>query len=552
MGNFCCGPNDHQKNSREIVLACFGIDGAGKTSSLKILRGESPQNVLSTNGFSLMEMTFDDEFKIKIYDLGGNERIRDIWQNYYAEIHGFIYVLDASKSTRINENIRVMQKLLSEPDIRGKPCLIVLNRFNSLDFDEYTFTNEVGLQQISHTFHQHFYVTHLDEYDGFLDKVKNGFKPVMTRFNVKKPHPLLEGFVLMVRQIIQDYVRLNAKVLEAEALLKQRQEQERLRRRIRLAELERNAEEGREEVEEMERPATTMTEMERRNDIVETVYPNPSEPRTPKTPDSEERFPLARMRSDEIATDEEPLPGPSSGIPMGAASIEHSIDGEQNALEMSELSSVFREEPVKDEILRSGSRSSKAGNHWKGSTTKANSVSSGGPSSASPILNGVEMVGPSQHRLPPLRREQSTSSFSHIGPESDETFKKGARPASRKKSRMARIQSGLAKKRPIVHSAKNGPSNSFTLADEDTVSAKGIRNAAFEDEDIVSAKKLGSNTSLKSFAPNGSLSNDAVSITYRKDGDIVEVTNRRHVTTTADYFDSKIPRRDHLENQVST
>ncbi|KIH51875.1 hypothetical protein ANCDUO_18030 [Ancylostoma duodenale] len=30
-------------------------------------------------------MDYDDNFTIKVYDLGGHERIRDIWTNYYAE-----------------------------------------------------------------------------------------------------------------------------------------------------------------------------------------------------------------------------------------------------------------------------------------------------------------------------------------------------------------------------------------------------------------------------------------------------------------------------------
>lgn len=42
--------------------------------------------MLPTNGFSMIDMGYDKEFTIKVYDLGGHERIRDIWTNYYAEV----------------------------------------------------------------------------------------------------------------------------------------------------------------------------------------------------------------------------------------------------------------------------------------------------------------------------------------------------------------------------------------------------------------------------------------------------------------------------------
>ncbi|EPB72634.1 hypothetical protein ANCCEY_08279 [Ancylostoma ceylanicum] len=75
-----------QKALKEIKIGCFGVDGAGKTTILKLIKGEDPRNVLSTNGFSMIDMDYDDDFTIKVYDLGGHERIRDIWTNYYAEL----------------------------------------------------------------------------------------------------------------------------------------------------------------------------------------------------------------------------------------------------------------------------------------------------------------------------------------------------------------------------------------------------------------------------------------------------------------------------------
>lgn len=42
-------------------------------------------NVSPTNGFALQEFKFG-KAEIIAYDLGGSERIRSIWKNYYSEV----------------------------------------------------------------------------------------------------------------------------------------------------------------------------------------------------------------------------------------------------------------------------------------------------------------------------------------------------------------------------------------------------------------------------------------------------------------------------------
>ncbi|CAJ0609452.1 unnamed protein product [Cylicocyclus nassatus] len=105
------GVCDAADRFREIKIGCFGVDGAGKTTILKMIKGEDPRNVLPTNGFSMIDMDFDNDFTIKVYDLGGHERIRDIWPNYFAEVHGIMYVVDISDEERLDENYEMIHKV---------------------------------------------------------------------------------------------------------------------------------------------------------------------------------------------------------------------------------------------------------------------------------------------------------------------------------------------------------------------------------------------------------------------------------------------------------
>ena len=37
-----------------------------------------------------------DNYDIKIFDLGGGKKIRNIWKQYFVEVYGIIYVVDSS------------------------------------------------------------------------------------------------------------------------------------------------------------------------------------------------------------------------------------------------------------------------------------------------------------------------------------------------------------------------------------------------------------------------------------------------------------------------
>jgi hypothetical protein len=46
---------------------------------------EKQKNILSTVGFSSSNCNYQDN-AITIYDLGGHKQIRDIWEQYFADV----------------------------------------------------------------------------------------------------------------------------------------------------------------------------------------------------------------------------------------------------------------------------------------------------------------------------------------------------------------------------------------------------------------------------------------------------------------------------------
>lgn len=71
-----------------------------------------------------MQMAAFKSFAVEIYDLGGGEKIRAIWTNYFALVHGVIYVLDSTDSNRLTQVATLLESIMKNELISQKPILM--------------------------------------------------------------------------------------------------------------------------------------------------------------------------------------------------------------------------------------------------------------------------------------------------------------------------------------------------------------------------------------------------------------------------------------------
>ena len=64
--------------------------------------------------------------KFNLVDLGGHERIRAIWKNYYATSLGLVFVFDASDSQRAEGAKKVFAEVMQQAE--GKYVLVCANK----------------------------------------------------------------------------------------------------------------------------------------------------------------------------------------------------------------------------------------------------------------------------------------------------------------------------------------------------------------------------------------------------------------------------------------
>ena len=87
----------------EVNICVLGLDGAGKTTVLERAKGlfgsrlsaMPPDKIQPTVGMNLAKLDVSG-CRVTFWDLGGAARVRSLWPRYYADAHGWVYVVDAA------------------------------------------------------------------------------------------------------------------------------------------------------------------------------------------------------------------------------------------------------------------------------------------------------------------------------------------------------------------------------------------------------------------------------------------------------------------------
>lgn len=82
--------------------------------------------------FSIKSLTSGD-FKLNVWDIGGQRSIRPYWKNYYGSTDAIIYVIDSADRRRMEETGVELQQLLEEEKLSGVPLLIFANKQDLLN-----------------------------------------------------------------------------------------------------------------------------------------------------------------------------------------------------------------------------------------------------------------------------------------------------------------------------------------------------------------------------------------------------------------------------------
>mmetsp|Transcript_26149 Transcript_26149/g.31818 ORF Transcript_26149/g.31818 Transcript_26149/m.31818 type:complete len:187 (+) Transcript_26149:31-591(+) len=117
-----------QERNRVLML---GLDAAGKTTILHRIMGNNNDNksTVPTIGFNVENFDYND-LKFTIWDLGGQDTTRNLWEHYFDKTQVIIYVIDSWDKERFQENKIELKKILNNNILNSQNTiyLIYLNK----------------------------------------------------------------------------------------------------------------------------------------------------------------------------------------------------------------------------------------------------------------------------------------------------------------------------------------------------------------------------------------------------------------------------------------
>jgi ADP-ribosylation factor-like protein 2 len=116
-----------KQKERELRLLVLGLDNAGKTTIVKKFNGEDIDTIAPTLGFNIKTLEYK-EYKLNLWDIGGQTSLRSYWRNYFEQTDGLIWVVDSADKRRLLDCKAELEKLLVEERLAGASLLVFANK----------------------------------------------------------------------------------------------------------------------------------------------------------------------------------------------------------------------------------------------------------------------------------------------------------------------------------------------------------------------------------------------------------------------------------------
>lgn len=134
---------------KEVNVLVVGLNNSGKTTVVNSFKNEDDKvtDIVPTVGFNVERFQskanilntltnciklLDQNLAFTAFDMSGHGRYRDLWEHYYKDCHGIIFVIDSSDRLRLVVVKEELDLLLQHPDISPKkiPILFFANKMD--------------------------------------------------------------------------------------------------------------------------------------------------------------------------------------------------------------------------------------------------------------------------------------------------------------------------------------------------------------------------------------------------------------------------------------
>ena len=121
---------------KEANVIVVGLDNSGKTTILNRMKPEEAKthDIVPTIGFNVEKFQYSS-LAFTTFDMSGQGRYRNLWEHYYKDCHGIIFVVDSSDKMRMPVVKDELTGMIESNDLKNKriPILFFSNKMDCRD-----------------------------------------------------------------------------------------------------------------------------------------------------------------------------------------------------------------------------------------------------------------------------------------------------------------------------------------------------------------------------------------------------------------------------------
>lgn len=114
------------KNKKAKILL-IGLAAAGKTTILYKLKLDEDIVTIPTIGFNVETVQYHN-INFTMWDIGGQDKIRDLWKHYYTDTDAIIYVVDSNDKENLPLATKELHRVMEADGLRNANLLILANK----------------------------------------------------------------------------------------------------------------------------------------------------------------------------------------------------------------------------------------------------------------------------------------------------------------------------------------------------------------------------------------------------------------------------------------